>query len=226
MPRLVLIISCIGAFLAVIFSFAASRILSPNSFPLPRLHIAQVYSSNDIDHDGVNDTQDILDGAREEVRRAPIYHSGYYQGGYPPASEGVCTDVVWRAFEHAGYHVKDLIDADIKKHLARYPRVDRKPDPNIDFRRVPNMQAFFETHATALTQEVHPGNVDNLKEWQGGDIVVFGEPHAHIGIISDQRDPDGVPYLIHNSSPHPAEQDALLFWHEHLSPIVGHYRWD
>ena len=48
-----------------------------------------------------------------EVDRSPVYKSAYYVGGYPPATEGVCTDVVWRAFKEAGYDLKKMIDADI-----------------------------------------------------------------------------------------------------------------
>jgi uncharacterized protein len=228
MPRLVILLSCVAASLAIFSSFFLPTFLhsQEKSAPEgPRLRIAQIYSTQDGDHDGLNDTQDLLDGAREEVRRAPTYRSAYYQGGYPPEDEGVCTDVIWRAFSSAGYDLKKLMDRDIVRHLTDYPRVEGKPDPNIDFRRVPNMLAFFRKHARSLPLEVRPGDETSLTEWQGGDIVVFGAPHEHIALVSDVRRRDGVPYLIHNSSPHPAEQDALLLWHEHASKIVGHFRW-
>jgi uncharacterized protein len=42
----------------------------------------------------------------------------------------------------------------------------------------------------------------NLSEWQPGDIVIFDELPSnhlwHIGIISDIRDKDGVPYMLDN----------------------------
>jgi uncharacterized protein len=191
----------------------------------PRLEVPQYYSSHDEDEDGVNDTQDLLAGARAEVRRRPTYRSAYYQEGYPPTEEGVCTDLVWRAFKDAGYDLKKLVDADIQRRTNAYHRVEGKPDPNIDFRRVPNLDVFFKKHTPSLTLEVKPGDVENLKEWQGGDLVLYGGPTFHIGIVSDRRRADGVPLLIHNAGI-AREDDALLFWHEHITPIIGHYRWE
>ncbi|MBI5654820.1 DUF1287 domain-containing protein [Candidatus Uhrbacteria bacterium] len=190
----------------------------------PRLHIQQIYSSRDEDRDGKNDTQDLLDGARAELERQPSYRSAYYDGGYPPSGEGVCTDLVWRAFRDAGYELKNLVDTDIKKRTDAYTRVKGEPDPNIDFRRVPNLNVFFKTHATSLTLELKPGDSANLKEWQGGDLVLFDGPKSHIGIVSDRRDDDGVPLLIHNAG-NTREDDGLRYWPERITPIIGHYRW-
>ena len=60
-------------------------------------HIKRVLSDIDYDQDGIDDYTDILLGAREYVSSKPIYKSAYYQGGYPPINEGVCTDVIWYA---------------------------------------------------------------------------------------------------------------------------------
>jgi len=196
-----------------------------SSTPSRRLQVRQEYSSHDEDADGINDTQDLLDGARAEVRRHPIYHSGYYRGGYPPEDEGVCTDLIWRALRQAGYDLKESIDEDIRQRTSAYPRVQGEPDPNIDFRRVPNVLEYLRRYGTSLTTEIKPWDEENLKEWQGGDIVVFGKPKEHIAIISDKRRADGVPFIIHNSAPYPAEQDALLYWDSKVSKIVGHFRW-
>ena len=35
----------------------------------------------------------------------------------PPDTEGVCTDVIWRAFKNAGYSLKDMVDEDIKNNF-------------------------------------------------------------------------------------------------------------
>ncbi len=175
----------------------------------------------DQDGDGLDDLEDILQGAKAEAKRQPQYLNAYYDGGYPPASEGVCTDVIWRAFQDAGYNLKVQIDQDIKDNLHDYPRVNGHPEPNIDFRRVPNLVAFLKRHATSLTPEIIPNNLDNLKQWQGGDIVVYGAPLWHIGIISDQRRSDGIPLLIHNGGPYAMENDMLLDW---PSPRLFHFR--
>ena len=38
----------------------------------------------------------------------------------------------------------------------------------------------------------------DLDAWQGGDIVNF---EGRIGIVSDRRNRNGVPYVIHHNSP-------------------------
>ena len=150
-----------------------------------------------------------------------LYDASYYQGGYPPPGRGACTDLVWRAFQQAGYNLKDLVDQDIRNDPGAYGATGQHPDPNIDFRRVGNLDIFFRRHAQSLTTQVLPGDVSNLVEWQPGDIVVFGNG-GHIRIISDKRRSDGVPLLIHNAGPWATEGDYLL---RYPSPITGHYRW-
>lgn len=188
---------------------------------IPSIEIEKLMIESDQDGDGLLDLDDLIEGARAEVERQPNYHSAYYAGGYPPDNEGVCTDLVWRAFRDAGYNVKDLVDKDIKANLSDYPRVQGKAEPNIDFRRVPNLLVFFKKYAANLTTEIKPGDVENLAEWQGGDIVIYGSPLWHIAIVSDKRRSDGVPYILHNAGPTPREEDYILDW---TSPIVGHFR--
>lgn len=189
----------------------------------PRVRIPELVINHDEDNDGIKDLQDIVDGAREELASRPRYRSVYYAGGYPPASEGVCTDVIWRAFKHAGYDLKDMVDSDIANNTFLYPRVlvDGRPDPNIDFRRVQNLDVFFSRFGEALTTEIMVDDIENLAQWQGGDIVVFSKPLNHIGIVSDKRRRDGVPLVIHNGGPFPREQDILL---GDNAVIAGHYR--
>ncbi|WP_291352913.1 DUF1287 domain-containing protein [Desulfosporosinus sp.] len=185
------------------------------------LKVPTLSCSTDKDRDGLDDLKDMVAGAKAEVKRKPQYRSAYYQGGYPPESEGVCTDVVWRAFRDAGYDLKSLVDQDISANIEEYSRVEGKPDPNIDFRRVPNLIVFLRRNAQELTREIIPGDVENLTLWQAGDIVTFAPPHEHIAIISDKRRPDGVPYILHNSGPTPSESDQLQNW---PSQITGHFR--
>jgi uncharacterized protein YijF (DUF1287 family) len=187
----------------------------------PVVRIPNISCPIDKDNDGTDDLKDIVAGAKAEVKRAPQYRSAYYQGGFPPATEGVCTDVVWRAMKDAGYDLKALVDKDIRDNLSMYPRIAGKPDPNIDFRRVPNLIVFFRRYGTELTKEIKPGDVANLSEWQPGDIVTFDNPHEHIAIVSDKRRKDGVPYILHNAGPTASETDQLLSW---LSKISGHFR--
>ncbi len=178
-------------------------------------------AGHDQDRDGIDDLADIVKGGRAEAERGPRYVNAYYKGGYPPLSEGVCTDVIWRAFRDTGYNLKEMVDADIEHNRGAYPRVDGSPDPNIDFRRVPNLVSYFRRHAKILTNGVTPNDPRNLALWQGGDIVVYGAPLWHIGIVSDKRRNDGVPLLIHNGGPIAAENDMLVDW---PSPIIYHFR--
>lgn len=177
-------------------------------------NISVVRSTKDFDNDDIDDYTDILDGALLEVINPSKYKSVYYDGGYPPDGEGVCTDVIWRALKKAGYNLKDMVDEDIKNNPEFYTRIT-KADPNIDFRRVYNLKVFFERHTTNLTKDL-----SKIKEWQPGDIVIFGT--KHIGIISDKRNSEGVPYLIHNANTK-REEDVLKHWDKKMK-ITGHYR--
>lgn len=185
-------------------------------------NIPRIVSKTDKNGNGISDTDDLIEGGRLEGKRMPIYRSAYYKGGYPPASEGVCTDVIWRAFNHAGYDLKGMIDADIKSNPGAYPRVGGKPDSNIDFRRVPNLRSFFKRHGQSLTTTIKPGDRANLVLWQPGDIVTFKDPD-HVAILSTKRNSEGVPWLLHNDGPWAREGDDFMTWAEH--GITGHYRY-
>ena len=117
--------------------------------------IEVLLSSTDFDNDGIDDYTDILQGAKIEAENKPKYKSVYYAGGYPPENEGVCTDVIWRALKNAGYILKDMVDEDIKNNLDKYPRVNGKPDSNIDFRRVPNLKVYFQRNQITLTKDLN-----------------------------------------------------------------------
>ena len=176
--------------------------------------IETVKSSVDFNKNGVDDYTDILLGARKDAKNHPKYDGKYIDGGYPPDDIGVCTDVVWRAFKNAGYSLKDMVDRDIENRREAYSRID-KPDTNIDFRRVKNLNIFFKEYAISLTTDI-----TQIAEWQPGDIVIFNN-QAHIGIVSDKRNRDGMPYIIHNGGQPNREEDYLT-----RSTVVAHYRFD
>lgn len=186
----------------------------------PRPQIDAILSGMDVNDNGLDDSLDIVTGARAQIEARPRYKSAYYDGGYPPDNEGVCTDLVWRALACAGYDLKTRIDDDIRLNHDQYPRTQGKPDPNIDFRRVPNVSVFLKRGARSLTTEVIPWDAENLTEWQAGDLVIFGQD-SHIGIVSDARTRSGVPLIIHHGSGRPRENNALGHW---KNRITGHYR--
>jgi uncharacterized protein YijF (DUF1287 family) len=186
-----------------------------------KVEIKDNYSKVDRNRNGVPDPIDIVNAARVEVENRTKYQSNYYDGGYPPNDEGVCTDVIWRGFKGAGIDLKQVMDDDIAKNISLYPRTHNKPDPNIDFRRVPNQDVFFKRYTESLTTKLDISDPENLAEWQPGDIVTFLGGFHHVAIISEKRARDGSPYVIHNTQPFAAEVKLKSF----RTPIAGHYRW-
>ncbi len=199
---------------AIVFSTYYFNLIPKKYYTAEDFNITPIQSTVDFNHNGIDDYTDILIGARHDAENKPRYDGKYFEGGYPPDDIGVCTDLIWRAFKNAGYNLKDMVDKDISENVSLYKRVEGKPDPNIDFRRVPNLKVFFERHATPLTLDIN-----KIEEWQPGDIVVFGE--THIGIIADKRNKKGIPYLIHNAGQFMREEDALL---KQPAKISGHFR--
>jgi hypothetical protein len=191
-----------------------------NIFKL-KFQVSENFSKADNNKNGIPDALDIVNGANKEAINKTKYESNYYAGGYPPETEGVCTDVIWRGFKAANINLKDLIDEDIKNNTKLYPRVAGKPDPNIDFRRVPNQDVFFSRYCVSLPTKIKSRDEENLEQWQPGDIVVFVEGYEHIGIISNKRDKNGIPYVIHNTKPHATTMKQSWF----TAPIHAHYRW-
>ncbi len=150
---------------------------------------------------------------RNYIATNPKYESIYYATGYPNDEHGVCTDVVAFGLRDAGYDLMELVNEDIKNNRKSY-NVD-VIDKNIDFRRVRNLNVYFKNNHISLTTDL-----SKIEEWQGGDIVVFSD---HIGIVSDKRNKDGIPFLIHHANPMQVnyEEDVLELYG---SDVKGHYR--
>lgn len=175
-------------------------------------------SSIDYDNDGIDDYTDLVQGAHEGAERHRKYDTGYYQGGYPPDDRGACTDEIWRDFSHAGYDLKAMVDADIAANPTAYSGVITRPDPNIDFRRTNVLGVFFGRYAQELTTDTAAHD-----QWQQGDIVIF-DTSWHIGMVSDRRDKQGVPLLLHNMAQKHRENDYLGSDSHRI--ITGHFRFD
>ncbi len=101
--------------IVVLIVILAIWLLPKKQYEAKDFQIPVLKSQTDKDQDGIDDYTDILLGARAEAKRKPIYHSTYYAGGYPTENEGVCTDVIWRAFQDAGYNLKEMVDTDIRR---------------------------------------------------------------------------------------------------------------
>jgi len=149
----------------------------------------------------------------------------YPQGDIDP-SIGVCTDLIVRSFRKIGYDLQKLVHEDASTNFSAYPYGIwglKKPDANIDHRRVPMLNGFFKRFGKTLTVET---TREKLSEWKAGDIVVWdltdGGKLDHIGIIADASLKDSNrPLVIHNY-PDPgyvALEDVLNTW-----TIKAHYR--
>lgn len=189
------------------------NLLDKKKYLAEDFNIDVIISDNDFDGDGIDDSTDILLGAKKDSENHPMYISKYYENAYPPDNEGVCTDVVWRAFKNAGFSLRDMVSADIKKNSVEYDKII-VPDDNIDFRRVYNLRVFFDKYAIKLTNDIN-----EIEQWMPGDIVFIED--NHIGIISDFRNKKGVTYLIHNAAQPVRDEDYL--WKR---KVTGHYRFD
>ena len=175
-------------------------------------NIKTYISKTDKDNDGIDDQTDILNNVRNYIKTNPKYKSKYYATGYPNDEYGVCTDVVAFGLKGAGYDLMNLVNEHIKTYKNLYD-ID-VIDKNIDFRRVQNLKVYLDDNAIALTNDIN-----KIKEWQGGDIVVFKN---HIGIVSDKRNKKGISFIIHHANPYQRyyEEDIL----EYRNDIIGHYR--
>jgi uncharacterized protein YijF (DUF1287 family) len=151
-----------------------------------------------------------------------VYDGAYrridYPGGDVPPDRGVCTDVVIRAYRELGIDLQVEVHEDMRRDFGDYPALWglRRPDPNIDHRRVPNLQAFLRRAGAALAVGDAPD------DYRAGDLVTWMLPGnlPHIGIVADRRSPAGVPLIVHNIGAGPQVEDVLFAW-----PITGHYRY-
>jgi uncharacterized protein len=160
------------------------------------------------------------------VRYDPAYVRIPYPAGDVPASTGVCTDEVIRAYRAVGIDLQKEVHTDMLNHLSAYPRKwtsashNSRPTPtdtNIDHRRVPNLMVFFRRHGDTLPLSAE------ARDYHPGDLVTWnlGGGTTHIGIVVDQISPQSGRYLlVHNIGQGPQMEDVLFNW-----KIIGHYRY-
>lgn len=151
------------------------------------------------------------------IRYVPDYVSIPYPNGDVPKNTGVCTDVVIRAYRKLGIDLQKEIHEDMKKRFSEYPKIWglKRPDKNIDHRRVPNLQTFFRKHGKVLPITQNP------LDYKPGDIVTWMLPGnlPHIGIVINKKSNDNKRYLIvHNIGGGQVAEDILFNF-----SITGHY---
>lgn len=165
----------------------------------------------------------MIEGAKRQVGVTLGYDGRYRRIPYPngdvPIATGVCTDVIVRAYRHAGIDLQQRVHEDMKAHFDAYPQLWglRRPDPNIDHRRVPNLAAFFRRHGEALPV------TRRGSDYVPGEIVTWrlasGVPH--IGLVSDVRARGTDRYLVVHNIGSGAQLEDVLFAYE----LTGHYRY-
>lgn len=165
----------------------------------------------------------LVAAAVERTTHAVRYDGSYcpipYPNGDVSPETGVCTDEIIRIYRAIGIDLQQLVYEDIKSDFQAYPQLWGlpRPDPNIDHRRVPNLQRFFERHGDRLELS------GNSADYRPGEMVTWTLPNnlPHIGMITDLRSHDDErPLIVHNIGRGPKLED-MLFEFE----ITGHYRY-
>ena len=166
----------------------------------------------------------LVKAALERTQHTVYYDGSYvridYPGGDVPARTGVCTDVVVRAYRALDIDLQQRVHDDMRAHFDVYPSRRiwglKRPDTNIDHRRVPNLQTFFTRHGHSLPVSDAP------EAYLPGDLVTWTVPgnRPHIGIVVDRKSAAGVPLIVHNIGYGPKLEDMLFDY-----PITGHYRY-
>ena len=159
-----------------------------------------------------------IDQTQYTTEYDPAYTKLEYPGGDVPRERGVCADVVVRAFRSAGVDLQKEIHEDMAQHFASYPNKwgARKPDSNIDHRRVPNLMTFFDRKGKSIQI------TNKAPDYFPGDVVAWElDNHLlHIGLVTDALAAGTQNYLIvHNIGAGARIEDVLMEW-----KIIGHYR--
>ena len=157
----------------------------------------------------------------KNVVYTPDYVSIKYPNGDVPAKTGVCTDVVIRAYRKLGIDLQKEVHEDMKANFNKYPNLKKwglkTTDTNIDHRRVPNLEVFFERKGKKLAVTQNPN------DYKTGEIVTWmiGGKLPHIGIITNKKSSDGKrPMIVHNVGGGQVLEDCLFSY-----DIVGHFRY-
>lgn len=151
-----------------------------------------------------------------------------YPGGDVPRKTGACSDVVIRAARDGlGLDLQKLVHEDMTAAFSAYPARQLwnqvRPDPNIDHRRVPNLESFFRRRGGEVWKaDSKTGGASFPEPLAVGDMLTWrnAEGASHIALVTRAG---GSPLILHNIG-QGAIQHGLWpmgFWRN----AVGHYRW-
>ena len=153
----------------------------------------------------------------ETVYYDPSYVRLSYPNGDVPKDRGVCSDVVIRALGGVGVDLQVAVHEDMRAHWSAYPKLWnlRRPDANIDHRRVANLITYLERSGDALRVS------SEASAFRPGDLVAWrlDSGRLHIGVVTNQLAPNRNPLMAHNIGAGVQLEDVLFGW-----LIIGHYR--
>src|SRR5512141_2239586 len=92
------------------------------------------------------------------VRYVPDYVRIPYPGGDVPADTGVCTDEIVRIYRAVGVDLQKEVHEDMVAHFSAYPSRLKRPDSNIDHRRVPLLMKFLERRGASRPITAEPAD--------------------------------------------------------------------
>jgi uncharacterized protein YijF (DUF1287 family) len=162
-------------------------------------------------------------GAEMRALKPETYDPAYVRIPYPMGDvaddRGVCADTVVRAFRHAGVDLQQVVHEDMAANFAAYPRTWglKRPDSNIDHRRVPNLETLFRRRGASLPISM------TAADYRPGDIVSWrltGTSVPHIGVVT-RRSEAGEPLLAHNIGAGTQIERVLFNW-----KIAGWFRFE
>ncbi|WP_298306394.1 DUF1287 domain-containing protein [Flavobacterium sp.] len=198
--------------LVILFSFGCKK-AEKNNLKTENISVATIENPATFEEKLSNAAISIID---ENVVYTPNYVSLKYPNGDVPAKTGVCSDVVIRAYRKLGIDLQKEVHEDMKANFSKYPTKWglKKTDTNIDHRRVPNLEVFFERKGKKLEVSNNPN------DYKTGEIVTWmiNGKLPHIGIITHKKSIDGNPMLVHNVGGGQVAEDCLFSWE-----IVGHF---
>ena len=168
--------------------------------------------------------------ARRQIGVTKGYDAAYRKIGYPggdvPRSTGVCADVVVRAARDSwGLDLQKLVNEDMQRDFAAYPHRWglTAPDPNIDHRRVPNLEAYWTRQGARLwLAGKRSWGFDFHGKLLPGDILTWrsflkGGPHVALVVESGPW-----PRIVQNYG-WGAREDFLIL--DFLDGANAHFRW-
>ena len=115
----------------------------------------------------------LVAAAKDRLKVFVRYDGAYvgleYPGGDVPSNTGVCSDVIIRTYRAAyGFDFQKAVHEDMTSNFEDYPKIWglKRPDKNIDHRRVPNLETYLTRQGKALPI------TQRAVTYQAGDLSV------------------------------------------------------